>query len=105
MDKDLINNVWGKYAPQKNYGKTFNNQLKKIEVIICAELLKLYFIDNNLIYEARSSMEREITRDLILKLFKYPAIRTHPIHFLDFDLEYDHMVNQIIIWCENQVMS
>ena len=47
MDKGLVNNVWSYYAPQKIYGKTFNNQLKKIEVIICAELLRLYFINNN----------------------------------------------------------
>ena len=102
MDKDLINNVWRYYAPQKIYGKTFNNQLKKIEVIICAELLRLYFINKKLYYEG-CSMEREITRDLILKLFDYPPIRTHPFDFLDFDLEYDQMVSQIIIWGENQV--
>lgn len=104
MDKGLVNNVWRYYAPQKIYGKTFNNQLKKIEVIICAELLRLYFINNNLYYEG-CSMEREITRDLILKLFDYPPIRTHPFDFLDFDLEYDQMVSQIIIWGENQVQN
>ena len=49
MDNGLVNNVWRYYAPQKIYGKTFNNQLKKIEVIICAELLRLYFINNSIV--------------------------------------------------------
>ena len=58
-----------------------------MEVVICTELLRMYCIENKEYYEV-GSYEREITRDLILKLFNYPSIRTHPLDFLDFDLEH-----------------
>ena len=69
MDKKLIEYAWSFYAPDKLRGDIFDNQLKKVEVVICAELIRLYFIEKNMHYEG-TTMEREITRDLILKLFK-----------------------------------
>jgi hypothetical protein len=101
MDKELIKYAWSFYAPGELYGDIFDNKLKKVEVVICTELVKLYFIEKNMYYEG-TSLEREITRDLILKLFNYPPTRTHPFDFLDFDLEYDQLVNEIIDWYENQ---
>ena len=53
-------------------------------------------------YYEGTSMEREITRDLILKLFNYPPTRTHPFDFLDFDLEYEQLVNEIIDWFQSK---
>lgn len=101
MDKKLIEYAWSFYAPDKLRGDIFDNQLKKVEVVICAELIRLYFIEKNMHYEG-TTLEREIIRDLILKLFNYPPTRTHPFDFLDFDLEYDQIVNEIIVWYENK---
>ena len=101
MDKELIEYTWSFYAPGELHGDIFDNKLKKVEVVISTELVRLYFIEKNMYYEG-TTLEREITRDLILKLFNYPPTRTHPFDFLDFDLEYDQIVNEIIDWYQGK---
>ncbi len=98
MNKEFIDYVWGFYgSPDGLYQEFFNGQLKFEQVTAATILVEGYFNKNKLYFEG-TSIEREITRDFMLKLYDFPKIKTHPFDWLEYDLEYEPLIDKIIDW-------
>ena len=70
MNRELIDYVWSFYGPGNLKSYFFKDKLLIQEVEVATGLVEIYFKLNNEYFEV-GSFEREITRDLMLKMFNY----------------------------------